>query len=148
MRCYCTLMDEPEPTRRFAGSAGVLCQVTSLPGRWGIGDLGQTAHRFVDWLASAGQGVWQMLPLGPPGYGDSPYQSFSAFAGNPLLVALDKLVEEGWLSQSELDDAPRYDEHAVDFEQVRPFRRQGLPRAQPVLLDGAPQAQRAAFHQF
>jgi 4-alpha-glucanotransferase len=141
-------MDEPQPNRRFPRSAGVLCHVTSLPGRWGIGDLGQTAHKFVDWLASAGQGVWQMLPLGPPGYGDSPYQSFSAFAGNPLLVALDKLVEEGWLSPGDLDDAPRFDEHAVDFEQVRPYRRQCLSRAHAVFLDRATKAQHSAFDQF
>src|SRR6516164_5456033 len=95
-------MDEAVTTsRRFPRSSGVLCHVTSLPGRWGIGDLGETAHKFVDWLASAGQGLWQALPLGPPGYGESPYQSFSAFAGNPLLVGLDQLAKAGWLPEQE-----------------------------------------------
>src|SRR5215472_9989963 len=86
-------------------SAGVLCHLTSLPGESGIGDLGAPAWRFADWLRQAGQGLWQMLPLGPPGFGESPYQSFSAFAGNPLLVSLDRLAEEGWLSRL---DVPRH----------------------------------------
>src|SRR5438045_387797 len=64
---------------RFPRSSGILCHVTSLPVRWGIGDLGSAAYRFVDWLTRAGQGLWQVLPLGPPGYGESPYQCFSAF---------------------------------------------------------------------
>src|SRR5829696_7032882 len=72
--------------------AGVLLHPTALPGPHGIGDLGQPAYAFVDWLARARQSRWQVLPLGPTGYGDSPYQSFSTFAGNPLLIALDELV--------------------------------------------------------
>src|SRR6266850_8406185 len=99
-------------------ASGVLLHVTSLPSPYGIGDVGPAAVAWIDRLHEAGQRWWQMLPLGPPGYGDSPYQSFSAFAGNPLLVALDKLVEEGWLAHRHLDDGPRFDEHAVDFEQV------------------------------
>jgi 4-alpha-glucanotransferase len=141
-------MDETQSSRRFPRAAGVLCHVTCLPGRYGIGDLGQAAHQFVDWLASAGQGVWQMLPLGPPGYGESPYQSFSAFAGNPLLVGLDKLAEEGWLSKSELDDAPQFEDAAVDFEKVRPFRRQCLARAHQAFLGQATNAQKIAFEEF
>jgi len=142
-------MDEAVTTsRRFPRSSGVLCHVTSLPGRWGIGDLGETAHKFVDWLASAGQGLWQALPLGPPGYGESPYQSFSAFAGNPLLVGLDRLAAEGWLSMSELDGAPRFDDGAVDFEQVRPFRRQCLARAHQSYMSRATRAQKQALEEF
>ena len=66
----------------FPRSSGILLHPTSLPGPYGIGDLGDWAYRFVDWLAGNGQGIWQVLPLGPTSYGDSPYQSFSAFAGN------------------------------------------------------------------
>jgi 4-alpha-glucanotransferase len=70
----------------FPRASGVLLHPTSLPGRFGIGDLGGGAFQFIDALAAAGQRVWQVLPLGPTGFGDSPYQCFSAFAGNPLLI--------------------------------------------------------------
>ena len=80
---------------------------TSLPGRFGIGDLGAEAYRFVDFLKDAGQRLWQVLPLGPTGYGDSPYQCFSAFAGNPLLIGLERLVEKGLLTGRR---APQYAE--------------------------------------
>ncbi|MEP6558369.1 MAG: 4-alpha-glucanotransferase, partial [Burkholderiales bacterium] len=83
-------------------SAGVLLHITSLPGPHGIGDLGPDAFRFVDWLASAGQRVWQVLPNTPIGPGNSPYQSVSAFAGSPLMVAFEPLVEAGWLAPPEL----------------------------------------------
>ena len=79
----------------FPRSSGVLLHPTSLPGRFGIGDLGRGAFEFIDMLASAGQRLWQVLPLGPTGYGDSPYQCFSAFAGNTLLVSLESLIEDG-----------------------------------------------------
>ena len=97
---------------------------TSLPGRYGIGDLGAEAYRFADWLASAGQRIWQVLPLGPTGYGESPYQLFSAFAGNPLLLSLDHLVPAG-----ELEDVPRFSEERVEFEKVIPWKTALLHRA-------------------
>jgi 4-alpha-glucanotransferase len=74
----------------FPRSSGVLLHPTSLPGRYGIGDLGETAYTFIDWLVEAKQTVWQVLPLGPTGYGDSPYQTHSAFAGNAVLISLRK----------------------------------------------------------
>ena len=89
-------------------SAGILLHPTSLPGRYGIGDLGREAYRFVDFLASTRQTIWQVLPLGPTGYGDSPYASFSTFAGNPLLVSLDRLCEQGDLLEAELGDIPAF----------------------------------------
>ena len=79
-------------------AVGVLMPVSSLPGPYGIGCFGREAYRFVDFLAQAGQTVWQVLPLGPTGYGDSPYQSCSAFAGNPYFIDLDRLVNEGLLT--------------------------------------------------
>ena len=82
---------------RFPRSSGILLHPTSLPGPYGIGELGLPAHRFADFLRDAGQRIWQVLPLGPTGYGDSPYQCFSAFAGNPLLISLETLVERGYL---------------------------------------------------
>ncbi len=89
----------------FPRAAGILLHPTSLPSRGGIGDFGPAAYRFVDFLASARQGLWQVLPLGPLGYGNSPYSSTSAFAGNPLLISLERLAERGWIDRSKLDSA-------------------------------------------
>src|SRR5438552_6453383 len=133
---------------RFPRSAGVLCHVTSLPGRWGIGDMGEAAYQFVDWLARAGQAIWQVLPLGPPGYGESPYQSFSAFAGNPLLIGLDRLADEGWLSRKELEAAARFEAQTVDFERVQPFRERCLAQAFQAFQKNASSAQRAELDAF
>jgi 4-alpha-glucanotransferase len=84
----------------IARSSGILLHPTSLPGRFGIGDLGREAYKFVDFLAASHQTLWQVLPLGPTGYGDSPYQCFSAFAGNPLLISLDALVKTGCFNKA------------------------------------------------
>ncbi len=100
-------------------AAGILLHPTSLPGPHGVGDLGPEAHRFVDWLAEAGQRLWQWLPTTPIGPGDSPYQSVSAFAGSPLMVALEPLVERGWLAAPA---APAFDPLRVDFARVGRWR--------------------------
>jgi 4-alpha-glucanotransferase len=101
---------------QFSRCSGILLHPTSLPGNFGVGDLGPEAYRFADFLADTRQGVWQVLPLGPTGYGDSPYQCFSAFAGNPLLVSLERLVESGDLSPADLaKDLPPFPECQVDF---------------------------------
>src|SRR5580765_21939 len=102
-------------------SAGVLLHITSLPGPHGIGDLGPEAYHFVEWLASAGQRVWQILPTTPVGPGDSPYQSVSAFAGSPLMVALEPLVAKGWLAAPELPEEG-FGEARVDYARVTPWR--------------------------
>ena len=102
----------------FPRSSGILLHPTSLPGRFGIGDLGPEAYGFVDFLAAAGQKIWQVLPLGPTGFGDSPYQLFSAFAGNPLLISLDQLAEEGLLTPEELAAAPEFPADEVDYGRV------------------------------
>ena len=85
-------------------SCGILLHLTSLPSSYGIGTLGQAAYDFVDFLRDAGQSCWQILPIGPTGYGDSPYQSFSTFAGNPYLIDLDFLIQDGLLTQAEVDE--------------------------------------------
>jgi 4-alpha-glucanotransferase len=87
---------------QFSRAAGILLHPTSLPSRGGIGDFGPAAYQFVDSLASARQGLWQVLPLGPLGYGNSPYSSISAFAGNPLLISLERLAEHGWIDGTKL----------------------------------------------
>ena len=106
----------------FGRSSGLLLHPTSLPGRFGIGDLGPEAYRFVDFMAAAGQHLWQMLPLGPTGYGNSPYQSLSAFAGNPLLISPERLAEDGLLDKADLVNEPRLSEDSVDFEAVIAFK--------------------------
>jgi 4-alpha-glucanotransferase len=114
---------------RFPRSSGILLHPTSLPSRYGIGDLGAEARRFVDFLASAGQKLWQVLPLGPTGFGDSPYQCFSASAGNPLLISLERLVEQGYLDASALGGAPEFPEGKVDFERLVPWKTAVLESA-------------------
>jgi 4-alpha-glucanotransferase len=94
----------------FPRSAGILLHPTSLPSRGGIGDFGPAAYQFVDSLAAARQGLWQVLPLGPLGYGNSPYSSTSAFAGNPLLINLERLARYGWIDQDKISHlAPESD---------------------------------------
>ncbi|HEY8515823.1 MAG TPA: 4-alpha-glucanotransferase [Candidatus Binatia bacterium] len=110
-------------------ASGILLHPTSLPGRFGIGDLGPETKRFVDFLVRTGQTLWQVLPLGPTGYGDSPYQCFSAFAGNPLLVSLEGLVADGLLSEDDLRDPPPFPEERVDYAAVIPYRMALLARA-------------------
>ncbi len=107
---------------RFPRCGGILLHPTSLPGPHGIGDLGEQAHRWVDTLAEAKQRVWQVLPLGPTGYGDSPYQSFSAFAGNPLLVDLVDLQRRGWLPEEALVPDPPFPAKRVDYGRVITFK--------------------------
>ncbi|MBA3530333.1 MAG: 4-alpha-glucanotransferase [Ardenticatenales bacterium] len=103
---------------RFPRRAGILLHPTSLPGPYGIGDLGPAAYRFVDWLQEAGQRLWQVLPLGPTGYGDSPYQSFSAFAGNPLLISPERLLEQALLTEQELSTPPSFPTAHVEYGEV------------------------------
>ncbi len=128
--------------------AGILLHPTSLPGRFGIGDLGPEACRFADFLAESRQGIWQVLPLGPTGFGDSPYQCFSAFAGNPLLVSPERLVEEGWLGAADLGGAPAFPAREVDFEAAKRFRRPLLERAFAGFEARANDEQRRAFEAF
>lgn len=109
-------------------TSGVLLHVTSLPGPHGIGDFGPGAFHFVDWLAAAGQRLWQVLPLTPIGPGDSPYQSVSAFAGSPLMVALEPLVARGWLTAPDLA-AAGLDAARVDYGRVVPWRMAQLRAA-------------------
>jgi 4-alpha-glucanotransferase len=102
---------------------------TSLPGRFGVGDLGDEAYAFIDFLAASGQSLWQVLPLGPTGYGDSPYQCFSAFAGNGLLISPTRLIEDGLLSNDDLSAAPRSRPSRVDFGRVIVYKKTLLEKA-------------------
>jgi 4-alpha-glucanotransferase len=102
--------------------SGILLHPTSLPGGYGIGEIGPQAVAFADGLREMGQGVWQVLPLGPTSYGDSPYQSLSTFAGNPLLISFDLLQADGLLTRSRLSRFPRFDPGRVDYGKVIPAR--------------------------
>ena len=129
-------------------SSGILLHPTSLPGHFGIGDLGAEAYHFADFLADAKQRLWQVLPLGPIGYGNSPYQCHSVFAGNPLLLSLEILVEEGLLETADLKDAPIFPEHVVDFEAVRDFKCPLLQKSFGAFEEKASMELREEFESF
>lgn len=114
---------------KFPRRSGILLHPTSLPGRFGIGDLGAEAYRLIDFLASARQSYWQVLPLSPTGYGDSPYQGLSAFAGNPMLLSPEKLVAAGHLSDADLQNVPAFPSECVDFGPVIRFKTALLDKA-------------------
>ena len=110
-------------------AGGVLLHPTSLPSKYGIGELGQEARDFVDFVKRCGLSLWQVLPLNPIGYGESPYQAFSAFAGNPLLISLDTLQEEGLLTTKELAVVPSFPEEKVDYAACQDFKEKMLRQA-------------------
>ncbi|BDT67754.1 4-alpha-glucanotransferase [Comamonadaceae bacterium OS-1] len=124
-------------------TSGVLLHPTSLPGPHGCGDFGPNAFYFVDWLQTAGQSLWQTLPLGPIGPGDSPYMGSSAFAGNPLLVAFEPLLEKGWIAAEAL--AAPFDAEKINFGQVVPWRLQKLREAFAGFQASATPEDQAAF---
>src|SRR6185295_14292117 len=99
----------------FARASGILLHPTSLPGRFAIGDLGPAAYVFADFLAASGQSLWQVLPLGPTGYGDSPYAGYSAFAGNTLLISPEKLIEQGLVTEADAGDMSMTPSSRLDF---------------------------------
>ncbi|MFB6130044.1 MAG: 4-alpha-glucanotransferase [Salinigranum sp.] len=135
---------------RFDRQSGVFLHVTSLPGPHGVGDLGAGARAFVDFLADAGQSLWQFCPLGPtsPAHGNSPYQSYSAFAGNPLLIGLDGLLERGWLDAADLEPVPEFDRHGVEYDRVSTYKLSRLREAFEGFRERASADERAAFESF
>lgn len=131
-----------------AREAGVICHPTSFPGPHGIGDLGEAAFRYVEWLARGAQALWQVLPLGPIGLGNSPYASASAFAGNELLISLPWLAGDGLLDAGRLDDPPPFSTSHVDFDAVRDYKQPLLREAFDRFRRGAGQHLRSAFDDF
>jgi len=132
----------------FQRSSGILLHPTSLPGPDGIGDLGPEAFHWIDFLEECGCKLWQILPLGPTGYGDSPYQCFSAFAGNPFLVSPFLLVEQGLLQSSDLSDRPQFPDRKVDFGEVISWKNTILDRAYQHYCEDKPAAIKKEYEQF
>ena len=106
----------------FTRSSGILLHPTSLPGQFGIGDIGPAAFRWIDFLKATGTKLWQMLPLGPTGYADSPYQSFSAMAGNPYLVSPEALYEDGLITKKAMNAHPDFPSEKVDYGALIPWK--------------------------
>ncbi|MBI5464120.1 MAG: 4-alpha-glucanotransferase [Ignavibacteriales bacterium] len=133
---------------RFSRRSGILLHPTSLPGPYGAGDLGFSSYHFVDWLVTAGQSLWQVLPLGPVGMANSPYMSLSAFAGSPLLIDLDELVRRGWLDANHLQQCPDFPTHRVDYENVVSFRIERLREAAERFAQKGSSADKAQYELF
>lgn len=129
-------------------ASGILLHPTSLPGRHGIGDLGNPAYQFVDFLSASGQSLWQVLPLGPPGYGNSPYQGLSSMGGNPLLLSFESIAAEGWIAKAALDAAPEFPEDLVDFGTLIPFKWKILKTAAKAFFHDKANPLRAEFEDF
>src|SRR5690348_17308546 len=127
--------------------SGVLLHVTSLPSYGGVGDFGPAAFAFADFLAEAKQRLWQVLPMGPIGYGSSPYSALSAFAGSPLLISLERLVEEGWLSPDRIAGLPGHN-GPVDYVAVTLRKVPLIEEAAANFLDHANDEMRRQFQTF
>ena len=110
----------------FQRASGILLHPSSLPSKFGIGDLGETAYQFIEFLSRSGQKLWQVLPLGPSGYGNSPYMCFSAIAGNPNLISPELLAKQHLLQEEDWADIPDFNQDRVDFDAVNPYKRKLL----------------------
>lgn len=134
--------------RQGERESGILCHLTCMPSRFGIGDMGAGVLQFLDFLQDAGQTLWQILPLGPTGYGDSPYQSFSAFAGNPLLVDLDQLVQEELLDAEDVTTSFSFPADEVLYGEVIEFKDRVLRRSYRIFLETDSEALRDGWKAF
>ncbi|MEO0985555.1 MAG: 4-alpha-glucanotransferase [Cyanobacteria bacterium J06639_14] len=132
----------------FQRASGILLHPTSFPGQYGMGDLGPKAYEFVDFLAATGQQIWQILPLGPTGHGNSPYMSYSAMAGNNMLISLDQLRDRELLTQEDLDHFPYFPEDFVDFGRVLPAKQSLLEKAAAAFQSKADEETQAEYAQF
>lgn len=128
-------------------SSGILLHITSLPGKYGIGTMGKGAYGFVDFLIESGQKYWQILPLGHTGYGNSPYQCFSAFAGNPLLIDVDKIINDGLLQQKDIP-SQEFEVDRVDYDKVRDFINPLLRKAYDNFRENSKRVYKRKFENF
>ncbi|MDR0958274.1 MAG: 4-alpha-glucanotransferase [Clostridiales bacterium] len=128
--------------------SGVLNHPTSFPSRYGIGDLGKGARDFIDFLKAGGQSLWQVLPINPTSFGDSPYQSFSTFAGNHMLISPDELIAEGFLNPEDVADVPQFSAHKVEYGNVIEYKTGLLKKSYGLFLEKASQEQKNDFSDF
>ncbi len=129
-------------------SSGVLAHITSFPSKFGIGDLGKGTYDFIDFLHKSNQKLWQTLPLGVTSYGDSPYQSFSTFAGNHILISLETLATEGYLRNADVENVPYFDERNVQYGEVIKYKVSVLRKAHENFLKRGKKEQKDAFEKF
>jgi 4-alpha-glucanotransferase len=141
-------VDKGHHSMNLNRSSGLLLHPTCLPGQAGIGDLGTEAYRFVEFLERSGIKLWQVLPLNPTGYGDSPFQCFSASAGNPLLISLEKLVDDSFLPASELEPLPGFPRDTVDYDAVFRYKSSILCKAAQAFFNEAKDQERQDFETF
>ncbi len=132
----------------FPRQSGILLHLTSLPGKYGIGTLGKAAFKFVDFLIESGQKLWQILPLSPTGFGDSPYQCFSAFAGNPLLINLEQLIDNQWISTDDIPADIVFDDNFVDYGKLFHFKFPILQKAYKGYIKKTTKVERKKFDNF
>jgi 4-alpha-glucanotransferase len=132
----------------FERTSGILLHPTSLPSKFGIGDIGPAAYGFIDFLAETGQQIWQVLPLGPTGHGNSPYMSYSAMAGNPMLISLEELRDRGLLTAEDLDHLPTFPADCVDYNAAFSAKEPLLEKAAKAFQASADEETQAAFNQF
>ncbi|MBD2484677.1 4-alpha-glucanotransferase [Planktothrix sp. FACHB-1365] len=132
----------------FPRSSGILLHPTSLPSPFGVGDIGPVAYQFIDFLRNSAQQLWQVLPLGPTGFGNSPYLSYSAFAGNPLLISLELLKEDELLTDEDLANPPKFPSHIVNFDAVKPFKDKLFQKACKAFKENATSDQEKEFNHF
>src|SRR5258706_7187167 len=140
-----TSVPQQENTAR---TSGVLLHPTSLPGQYGIGDLGDELLAFLDWAKKAGLRIWQVLPLNAPGYGNSPYGCLSSYAGNPMLISPKRLLQDGLLPSNAIDDIPLSDSGKIDFDSVAAAKNDLLRRSFAHFGEHASDEQRAALQSF
>ncbi|HBF88935.1 MAG TPA: 4-alpha-glucanotransferase [Bacteroidales bacterium] len=132
----------------FERSSGILLHITSLPNKFGIGSLGREAFDFIDFLKESGQSLWQILPMGPTGYGDSPYQCFSAFAGNALLIDIDNLIERKLLNRDDVAIIPEFSNDIVEYDRVREYKNKLFETAFLNFTEFADLEEQAEFEAF
>lgn len=132
----------------FPRSSGILLHPTSLPSPFGVGDIGPVAYQFVNFLKQSAQKLWQVLPLGPTGFGNSPYLSYSAFAGNPLLISLELLKEDELLTDEDLANPPHFPDHIVNFDAVKAFKEKLFHQACITFKTNATEEQEEEFNRF
>lgn len=147
-RAVSASLPRQSPDMSARRKSGILLHITSLPGTAGVGNFGGNAYRIVDFLERTGQSLWQVLPLGPTGYGNSPYQCYSAFAGNPLLISIERLQQEGLLEPLDLTPEPHFSEDVVDFDHVIAHHQRLLHIAFKRFQTDASAGQRADIQQF